>query len=446
MSELSVVLQKLKKKNVFLTGGAGVGKSYLTKEIIEYYKDEGKNVITLGSTGIAAVNVGGYTIHSFLGFGICSDFNELKKFDRKIRRKLKEVYGILKKCDLLVIDEISMVSANLLEMILYRLRESKFRGRVLLVGDFFQLPPVIKKRDENTLFDEFVYAFESSAWGFLNLLTVELMVPKRAKDYEFVKILKKIRIGECDEEVTEFLQNILIKNNFKDLDATVLFGTNREADAYNEANLARLKTPLHILKAQMEVFDEKLNNQKLQTWIRNLPVDVELKLKIDSKVLFRANKRESFYNGERGRVVAVEGDFVVVEKDNGSYVNVERNDYKLSMIYYDENEDDLIEEVLAVFSQYPLKSAYGITIHKSQGMSIDKLICNVNNIFEKSQFYVAISRATDPKSLNVVYNRGNFESYLKKIISVNESVRDFYRKSKILKLKEYQTKSLFEGI
>ncbi len=444
MDELNTVLTHLKKGNVFLTGGAGVGKSYLTKEIIREYQKNRKSVVTLGSTGIAAVNIGGYTIHSFMLFGISSNFEELKKYDKRAKKRLKELYNILRNVDLLVIDEISMVSAELLDMVLYRLREGRFRGRILLVGDFFQLPPVMKKRDKTGIFDAFTYAFESSAWEEINPKIIELTVPRRTKDFEFVKILKKIRVGESDKEVISFLQKLLTQEEIKDKEATVLFGTNKEANLHNEKNLKRIKKPLKTKEAEVVVHQEGLSDTKLSSWIKNLPVEYELKIKENSRVLFTANKKDDFYNGERGKVLEIEEDRIVVEKENGFVVEVEPYEYKYSLISFDEKSDEIKEEILAVLKQYPLKSAYGITIHKSQGMSINNLVCDVSNIFEKSQFYVALSRASDTKNLKIVYKRGNFENYIKRIIRVDESVKEFYQKSDILKLSEFPIGTLFE--
>ncbi len=445
MSELETVIKKLKKRNVFLTGGAGVGKSYLVKRIIEYYRKNEKSVIALGSTGIAAVNVGGYTIHSFFLFGISSNFEELKSYDKRNRKRLKELYHILQKCDLLIIDEVSMISADLLDLIHFRLREAGFRGKILLVGDFFQLPPVVKSKDRSTSLFSFLYAFESSAWKSFDPLIIELLAPKRTRDYDFVKILRKVRVGECDRGVIKYLKSLLKGKEAYCKDSTVLFGTNREANEYNEENLKKLPTSLKILKAEIKT-EEDIPQNIIDKWIKNLPVERELKLKVDSKVIFTSNKKDYFYNGEQAEVVSIDSDEIIVKKIDGSFVRVEPHEYKLTKVKYDEKEDILNEDVLAYFYQYPLKSAYGITIHKSQGMSIEKLVCNVDNIFEKSQFYVALSRATNPKTLSIIYSRGDFEKYVKRIIKVSEKVKEFYDNSKILKIKEYVRESLFKDL
>ncbi len=434
MKELDVVLDRLKRGNVFLTGGAGVGKSHLVREIIKEYRKRENVVVALGSTGVAAVNVGGSTIHSFMVFGISSDFGELKKYDKKAAARVKELYNILRNTDLLIIDEISMVSADLLDMIFYRLRESGFDGRVLFAGDFFQLPPVRKKGEKRGIFDAFSYAFESSAWEALSPEVVELTTPRRAKDFEFVNVLKKIRVGECDEEAVSFLKRFVTKEKVKDRDATVLFGTKREAKSHNEESLKRIKKPLVVKEAEVEIYKNGIDDRKISSWINALPVEYELKIKESSKVLFTTNKRGEFYNGERGVVIDIKDDKIVVLKENGKSVEVEPYEYKYSVVSFDEKREEVEEEILAVLRQYPLKNAYGITIHKSQGMGIENLVCDIGNIFEKSQFYVALSRATDTKKMKIVYKGESFERYLKRIVKVDKSVKDFYEKSNILKI------------
>lgn len=163
MNDLSLVLKHLETHNVFLTGGAGVGKSYTTTELIRHYRTQtDQQVIALGSTGISAVNIGGFTIHSFFVFGISNNFDELELHDKRNRSRLSELKKVLKATDLIIIDEISMVSADMMEMISYRLSSMEYLGKLLFVGDFFQLPPVQKaNQPQHHLFGNRVYAFES---------------------------------------------------------------------------------------------------------------------------------------------------------------------------------------------------------------------------------------------------------------------------------------------
>ncbi|MBR4097846.1 MAG: AAA family ATPase, partial [Campylobacter sp.] len=187
---LNHILKLLEEHNIFLTGGGGVGKSYTTKEILRIYKSNNKNVVALGSTGISAVALGGVSIHSFFKFGLCADFLELKALDAKQKGKLKELFDIIKNIDLLIIDEISMVSADLMEMISLRLMQGEFKGRLMVVGDFYQLPPVKRQKDDMVLI-KFNYAFDSTAWYNFKFKNIELVISKRTSDTQFYSMLSR---------------------------------------------------------------------------------------------------------------------------------------------------------------------------------------------------------------------------------------------------------------
>ncbi|HIP02104.1 MAG TPA: PIF1 helicase [Campylobacterales bacterium] len=430
MSVLNKILELLEEQNIFLTGGAGVGKSYLTKQIIDDYESNYRGVIVLGSTGISAVNVGGQTIHSFFSFGISSNFEELASSDRYNRNRIKELSKILKKTDLVIIDEISMVSSDLMDMILYRLRNAKYSGKLLVVGDFFQLPPIQKKHN-SSIFGENIYAFQSSAWTNFDFLGVELTKIKRTSNEEFMQILEKIRVGELDEQCFTYLQK-LKDHNFQETNPTILYGRNYEADILNRQKVAEVPREEFDLPALLEIKDSKLNEKRIASWKKSLPIIVDLKLKEGIPVIFTTNKWGSYHNGEKAIVEHIDGDSIVVEKE-GRLVKVDRFEFELSRSMVDD-KGTLESEVLCSLKQFPLRPAYAITIHKSQGMSLNTLICNVDHIFADSQFYVALSRAIDPKTLKITYSRNDFKSYLERVVSVNQSVKTFYRESAMLKL------------
>lgn len=415
------VLEALKHSNVFLTGGAGVGKSYITNEVIRYYRQEGKQVVSLGSTGVSAVNIGGFTVHSFFSFGIANNFEELDRSDKRNKKRLADLKKVLQATDLIIIDEISMVSADLLDMIAYRLGHYGFLGKVMFVGDFFQLPPV-QKQQRTDVFGERLYAFESSAWEALELTVIELTEMKRTSDPEFTHILSRIRRGVADEEVMLYMQR-LWNNEITHESPTYLYGRNLEVEQVNREKLNRLDTEETIFFANIEMFGS-VHEKKLAGWKAMLPVSEHLTLKVGVPVLFTVNKWGKFVNGERGILRNIEEDHLVVEKE-GEYVRVERHDFDLlDMHIHDDGKVEMIS--LATLSQFPLKLAYAVTIHKSQGMSIDNLVCNVDNIFAPSQFYVAISRATDPKNLKIDFNRGDLTAYLKRMLHVDERVVKYY--------------------
>jgi len=424
MNSYDKVLDLLGSENIFLTGGAGVGKSYLTKQIVDYYKAECMNVVVLGSTGISAVNVGGQTIHSLFVFGIANNFEELKARDKYSKNRLKELGKILKNLHLLIIDEISMVSADLLEMILYRLRSGGFKGKLMVVGDFYQLPPVVKQhKNPDSLLGGATYAFESAAWEHFDFVTVELMKVHRTTDVAFMNILNHVRRGELNEEVFSYLE-ALRTTEFDTSNATVLFGRNHEADMLNQTKVALVPTEEFVKVAEIKIKDKKLDERRLESWKKTLPVVENLTLKEGVPVIFTTNRWGFYHNGERAVIEHIDEDSIVVEK-NHRLVKVERFDFELSRSALND-EGNIDSEVVCTFSQFPLRPAYGITIHKSQGMSLDNLVCNVDHIFADSQFYVALSRAIEPKRLKLAYSRGDFRGYLQRVVRVSDAVTKFY--------------------
>jgi len=415
-------LETLKQKDLFLTGGAGVGKSYLTNQAIAAYRTEGRQVVALGSTGVSAVNVGGFTIHSFFAFGISGNFEALSQSDKRNKKRLIDLKKILKATDLIVIDEISMVSTDLMDMILYRLESYAYSGRLMLVGDFYQLPPIVKG-GKNGLFGEMLFAFESTAWQRINPEVIVLTEMKRTQDIQFTHILSKVRRGICDEEVEAYMLELCNHEQVYETEPTYLFGRNVEVERMNRESLNRLETEETILFAELEKFGS-VHEKRLESWKKLLPISDQLTLKVGVPVLFTVNKWGKFVNGERGFLRAIEEEYLLVEKEN-EFVRVERHAFDLlDMVVHD---DGRVEQLsLATLSQFPLKLAYAVTIHKSQGMSIDHLVCNVNHIFAPSQFYVAISRATDPKQLKIDFNHGDISQYLRRVIHVDERVAAYY--------------------
>jgi len=425
MRDIELVLKHLNCDNVFLTGGAGVGKSYTTTEIIQYYRTKSdKQVVALGSTGVSAVNIGGFTIHSFFAFGISNNFEELEVNDRRARGRLTELKKILKATDLIIIDEISMVSSMMMEMIDYRLDSLGYLGKLLFVGDFFQLPPVQKSNQQRgDLFDERLYAFESDAWRSFNPIVIELTQMKRTSDAEFTHILHKVRVGECDQEVNNYMMRLL-NNHIEEKNPTYLFGRNAEVNRTNRVKLDAVDADEHLLFASLTEHHGEVHEKRLATWKKVLPIEEQLTLKVGVPVLFTINKWGKYANGERGIVQSIEDEYIVIEKKE-EFVRVERHEFDLLDMKSDKN-GKIKSVTLATLSQFPLKLAYAVTIHKSQGMSIDNLICNVDNIFAPSQFYVAISRAINPLHLKLEFNRGELSRYIHSVIKVDSRVINYY--------------------
>jgi ATP-dependent DNA helicase PIF1 len=433
----------LKTNNVLLTGGGGVGKSYLSSELVSKMKKEAKQVIVLGSTGVSAVNVNGQTIHSFFAFGICNSLEELKRHDRYVKSRIKELNKMLYNADLLVIDEISMVSASMMDMIKMRLQVAKFSGAILFVGDFFQLPPIQSTKNNYDLFNEVEFAFESSSWEYFNPLIVELTTTKRTEDKEFFSLLSCIRKGEYSHEIDTFLQSLRQNTHVLEKNPTILFGTNKQVDQKNLQKLKEIDSEEILLPAKEKLHVNSLHENKVKSWKNALPIPARLVLKQGALVLFCTNKWGSYYNGERGVVKNIDEEFVHVEKQNGQIVKVTRQEYTLSENIILNNE--ITDRALFSLEQFPLKLAYAITIHKSQGMSIDTLVCNIDNIFEKSQFYVAISRAKNPKNLMIEFLRKNvdFSAHLQRCIQVSPKVSSFYQNADIIHIEEEEIPTLF---
>lgn len=430
MKIINKIEKILEENHIFLTGGGGVGKSYLTEQIIKKYKEQNRQVIALGSTGISAVNIGGQTIHSFFVFGICQNTEELIIHDRYNKNRIKELNKILQNLDLLIIDEISMVSAFLMEMIRFRLNSAKFSGRILFVGDFFQLPPVNNKNSFSSLFDE-VYAFESSAWNSFEPVVLELNISKRTEDLEFFSILKEIRRGILDDKILTYLSSLRENTKVYNNNPTILFGTNAEANKMNKEKLNELEGTLYKLLAKETLHDKSLHIKKLESWKNSLNVPFELELKIGANIIFCTNKWGKYYNGEQGVVKDINDEYLLIEKNN-SLVKVELHEFVMSENIID-NGSIKNRPILSIF-QFPVKLSYAITIHKSQSMSIENLVCDIHNIFETNQFYVAISRAKSAKGLCIKYNRSDFDLHIKRCLAVDEKVRDFYESVKAIKL------------
>ena len=415
------------RKNVFLTGGAGTGKSYTTKCIIENFYKSGKNVVALGSTGISAVNIGGITLHSFFRFGRINDINELAKHDKTQRNELKELYKVLSKLDLIIIDEISMVRSSTFEMVAYRLRMGGFKGALLVVGDFYQLEPVVSRdeKGQNSLFGGF-YAWQSMAWSDMSFVNFMLTKPKRTSDLGFFSILERIRVGVCDDEVMGFLASRVEQN--PPANALRLFGTNAKVDALNEERLNMLKTPLFHIEAAIKA-SQSVSETELKSWLAGINIAKVLELKVGAEVIICANKRGSYYNGERAEVLELKEDGIIVRKHNDELCSIEPVCLELNA-YADEG-GNVAKQVLASFVQYPLRLAYAITIHKSQGMSLDDYICDVNDIFASGQLYVALSRAKSAKGLFLEQN--STLNRLRSKIRPNDAVAQFYAGQEFIK-------------
>ena len=396
MDILNSLLKKLhNKENIFLTGGAGVGKTTITNEIIASFESEAKKVAKLASTGMAATLISGQTLHSFFDLGICDSVEDLQtkgKFELK-----KKVKKLILSMHLIVIDEISMVSRELFEMIKLRLEQAEFSGSLLVVGDFLQLPPVVRGAKE------VFFAFESEAWKEMAFVTEELTHIYRTDDSEFIKLLNNVRFGYVDEAVHNHL-NEFIKPLPEDLSQfTFLFGKNHSAQKHNITQLAFIENDLFVKEAQIVKHLSSTKEKEIERFMNDARIDKNLELKVGAPVLFTRNAW-NYFNGERGVVINVDDTYVYVQKSDAKVVKLEavvqsKTQWKEKVV---KGKKELVEESIFSIYQYPIKLAFAITIHKSQGMSIEDLIIETSEIFAPSQFYVALSRSSTPMRLNLI--------------------------------------------
>jgi ATP-dependent exoDNAse (exonuclease V) alpha subunit len=421
MDYLDVTMDKLiADKNVFLTGGAGVGKTTITKKIIELYEQEGKKVAKLASTGMAATLIGGQTLHSFLDLGIASSLIELQRNGKyEIKKKIKKLISSM---DLIVIDEISMVSDELFEMIKLRLTQADFRGSLLVVGDFLQLPPVIRG------YKEVKFAFESSAWKEFDFYQIELTHIYRTDDKSFIELLHHIRFGFIDEAIHNSL-NEYIKPLPNDLsEFTFLFGRNDSSLRHNITQLSFIDSELVVKEAQIIKHIKSVKDVEIERFMNDARIDKELALKVGAPVLFTRNSW-NYFNGERGVVVNIDTNYVYVQKSDGKVIKLEtiaqdKTTWKEKTL---DGKKEMVEEAAFSIYQYPIKLAFAITIHKSQGMSIEDLIIETNEIFAPSQFYVALSRSSNPKRLNLIAPKRQWYE----LAFVNQKALEFVKKGEI---------------
>ena len=420
MNYLSVTIDKLKSsQNIFLTGGAGVGKTTITREIIQAYEDDSKKVAKLASTGMAATLIGGQTLHSFFDLGIAANVEELEK-NAKYEAK-KKIKKLIHAIDLVVIDEISMVSDSLFEMIKLRLEQSDFKGSLLVVGDFLQLPPVIRGSAE------VMFAFESLAWKAFHFETIELTHIYRTDDKKFIELLHHIRYGFIDESIHNHLNEYIkpLSDNLNEF--TFLFGKNNSASFHNKEQLKHLDEESFIKEVQIIKHVKTVQDREVDRYMSDARIEKELELKIGAPILFTRNSW-NYFNGERGVVVNKDATYIYVQKKDGLIIKLESVAQSKSMWKEKtvNGKKEMLEENLFTVYQYPIKLAFAITIHKSQGMSIEDLIIDTNEIFAPSQFYVALSRSSNPLRLNLIAPRKQWYE----LAFVNHKAVEFVRGSK----------------
>lgn len=395
-------------RSVFLTGKAGTGKTTLLKHIRQHSV---KQMAVVAPTGVAAINAGGVTIHSFFQLpfgpyipeGSANNFNHINAVDKhhliariKINSERRKIFQQL---ELLIIDEISMVRADVLDAIDAVLKH--FRGKhnipfggvqVLFIGDMFQLPPVAKD-EEWTILSQYYnspYFFSSKVVEAQPPAYIELNKIYRQTDQRFINILNQVRNNEIDEDAYITL-NEHYNPNFQPNESEgyiTLTTHNAKADAINSEAIEKLNTPFHFFNAEIKPeFSEK-----------SYPAEEVLKLKVGAQVMFIKNdleKAKRYFNGKIGVIEKIEADKIFVQC-KGEPEPIEVKKYVWENIRYTLNKQSqkVEEEVVGSFTQYPLRLAWAITIHKSQGLTFEKAVIDAGKAFAPGQVYVALSRCT----------------------------------------------------
>lgn len=393
----------------FVSGGAGTGKSYLIKYLTRVLPKD--SFVLLAPTGVAAINIGGQTIHSFCNFPpTVIDFKSIK--DKNYGTNYESFFNKIKCIKTIIIDEISMVRCDLLDGIDYFFRffseiNYPFGGKkVLFVGDLFQLPPVFKKENKNKEgedsalkllgYEEPFYCFHSFLWKQYRPNMITLNVNKRQKDEVFFKQLHQLRIGNSDI-CSYFNENCSKSQN--NVTSTKLTARKKTADNINDEEIQKLPTQEYIFNGLKQGEFNEIN----------FPVPPVLKLKIGSKVMAVVNDTEKrFFNGSIGVVENIQKLYnsnktiVTVKFYNGKIVNIQEAKWDNYKYVFDKKKRKLNHEVVGTYTQIPLILAWAITIHKSQGMTINGITVDLGEkAFASGQTYVALSRCPNIKNITL---------------------------------------------
>jgi ATP-dependent DNA helicase PIF1 len=373
--------------NVFLTGAPGAGKTYVLNEFVRRAQRQAKVVAITASTGIAATHLNGTTIHSWSGLGIR---DELSSEDRRWLASNDRLIKRYNSTDVLVIDEVSMLHGKRLDMVneaakLLRKNEASFGGiQVILVGDLFQLPPI--NRANEAL--DFIHL--SNAWQELEPQICYITEQHRQEGSDsLLELLEAMRHGELETLHNDLIQERLGRKPSLDQPVTRLYSHNIDVESINQHHLEALVSDSKIYYMQT-----KGNKARVEQLVKSVLAPEVLVLKVGAEVMFVANNfGDGFVNGSRGRVIGFSGDVPLVELLGGKTIRVESHSWNLS-------EDG---RVRAEVAQLPLRLAWAITIHKSQGMSLDAAEIDLSRAFTPGMGYVALSRV---RSLDGLYLQG----------------------------------------
>eukprot|EP00927_Polykrikos_kofoidii_P038191 TRINITY_DN32488_c1_g1_i2.p1 TRINITY_DN32488_c1_g1~~TRINITY_DN32488_c1_g1_i2.p1 ORF type:complete len:519 (-),score=110.58 TRINITY_DN32488_c1_g1_i2:71-1477(-) len=395
----------LKGENLFVSGAAGTGKSYLLRYIIqELERRHSGEVAITAPTGLAAVNVGGQTIHSFAGIGLVktedAEIRQPERYYVRLIKSRKPSFERWRNTKVLIVDEVSMLEPSLFELLEYLGRElrgkrsSGFGGlQVVLCGDFLQLPPIDATRSTNA---SWTFCFETPAWKRCNLDKGTIIlkeIVRQAGDPAFAKLLNHIRAGECPRDILQACAGCRVGTKPPPADGitpTRLYCTNCSVDRENEARLRELPGEERIYHAKDNFSNRLTGGAPLRSDEKKKIVDViskkiptELRLKEGAQVILLRKMHNGLVNGSRGRVVHLHDSSASVLFDTGQLVKVERERFQ-----------QYGSAAICYRHQLPLKLGWALTIHKSQGMTLTRAEVLLDGAFSCGQAYVALSRLT----------------------------------------------------
>lgn len=397
--------------NVFLTGEPGAGKTHTINAYVAYLREHDIIPSITASTGIAATHIGGMTIHSWSGIGIKST---LTPYDLDKIASTEHIAKRIRNAKILIIDEISMLPPDTLSSVDEVCREIKqnrdsFGGmQVVFVGDFFQLPPIIKRQvtqSENQYLDldidekkEKLFAYDSDSWNYANPIVCYLTEQHRQDDEDFLTILSAIRTNSFEESHLETLETRKIERSNIPANIPKLYSHNFDVDSMNEKMLKTLES-----EERQFVMETRGKEGLVATLMKGCLSPQTLTLRIGAHVMFTKNNPSlGFANGTLGEVIGFDSDtdVPVVRTKQHKEILVEAVDWSI-------NENG---KVIASISQIPLRLAWAITVHKSQGMSLDSAVMDLGSVFEYGQGYVALSRVRRLSGLHILgWNQKSFQ-------------------------------------